>query len=110
MPKQSFNQLQQQERVKKNLSPPRINSNTQQHQQLKIIQKSHMELFKRLTREEYELVKFYQLQAGSYIEELCRLIEDFFNVVEEQHMQAAKIFVQKIQIVTILILCKAEMG
>ena len=93
MPKRRFNQQQQNRGT--NAILQRHNSNAQQHQQLIANQKIHMDLVKRLTREELELIQFYQPQVESHIEELCRLIEEFFNVVEEQHMQGAKIFVQK---------------
>ncbi|KAI1717952.1 serine rich protein interaction domain-containing protein [Ditylenchus destructor] len=64
-----------------------------------------------LSEEEKELLRFYQPQIDSNIAELCRLVDEFFTVVEK-NSQSAKTFVQKIQMICIKVqtlVCIARM-
>lgn len=58
----------------------------------------HCKLIQELSVEEREMLKLHEPQVDSCAIELCRLVEDFFNIIEER--QSAKNFVQKIQMVS----------
>lgn len=58
----------------------------------------HWELVRELSAEEREMLKLHEPQIDSCTVELCRLVEDFFNIIEQR--QNAKNFVQKIQMVS----------
>uniref|UniRef100_A0A915DY68 Uncharacterized protein n=1 Tax=Ditylenchus dipsaci TaxID=166011 RepID=A0A915DY68_9BILA len=60
---------------------------------------TQLELAKGLEEEDRELMRFYQPQVEANTQELCRLVDEFFTIVEEH--QAAKSFVQKIQMICI---------
>ncbi|KAI1731585.1 serine rich protein interaction domain-containing protein [Ditylenchus destructor] len=64
-----------------------------------------------LSEEEKELLRFYLPQIDSNTAELCRLVDEFFTVVEK-NSQSAKTFVQKIQMICIKVqtlVCIARM-
>lgn len=61
------------------------------------IPKINPNIIKDLAEEERELLKFYEPQLESHTANLCKLIEEFFTVVEEH--QAPTKFVQKIRLV-----------
>jgi len=87
-------------------NPSQLRRNTTQKATASI----NLELAKNLNEEERELMRFYQPQVDSNTTELCRLVDEFFTIVEEH--QAAKSFVQKIQMICIktqTLVCIARM-